>query len=139
MDDSENEEIISKKKILYAEDDESISRMNKRILGSNYEVMHSSNLEDALLNLGKSDFDLVLSDGTFPYKSKELPSKNSWELLYNAVRKKGDIPFVLYSSNMDAINKVEALMHSDKKLWFLTKPLDDAFKLNEYLESYLNK
>jgi DNA-binding NtrC family response regulator len=107
----ENQE---KKKILYAEDEEEILRITCNIL-RNYNVDGASNLEEALTKIDSNSYDLIISDGLY----------GGWKPLYQKARDKcKNTPFILYSSNIDALDEAKVIMSTDKNLECIIKPAD---------------
>jgi DNA-binding NtrC family response regulator len=125
---------MEKQKILYAEDEDCIftilARSSKQIYGDNYDFVHAPDIESALSKFNEGKFDACISDGL----------NGGWKKFYDSVREKEtskNLPFILYSSDGDALNKVMSLMHSDKNLGIIQKPaeLDELF---EHLKNFLS-
>lgn len=93
---------MTKYKILYAEDDETLAFLTKDNLEQNYEVTHCSNGEIALETFKKEAFDLCIFDIM-------MPKKDGFELA-EAVRKlNADVPILFLSAKTLKEDRIKGL------------------------------
>ena len=111
-----------KPKILHVDDEDGILRLIKRLLSDDFEIKQYSNVGESLPILEKEDFDLYISDGL----------GGGWKQVYGTVRSKELIqgkdyseykPFIVHTSNLEAINQVKKDMKYDKKIMLYSKTL----------------
>ena len=94
--------MMTKYKILYAEDDETLAFLTKDNLEQNYEVTHCSNGEIALETFKKEAFDLCIFDIM-------MPKKDGFELA-EAVRKlNADVPILFLSAKTLKEDRIKGL------------------------------
>jgi len=82
------------KKILIVEDEEVIRKSLRLILKKwGHEVTEAQDGEQAIIKLGKEDFDLIICDVM-------MPRKDGWQLLQEvrSSPKKGDIPIIILTA-----------------------------------------
>ena len=136
---------MQKKKILIVDDEEDICSTLSKILSSkDYDVSTSLNSTDALENIKKRVFDLVLLDVWL-----EGSKKNGIELLKIIKNYKRNLPIILISGHgniemaVNAIKKgafyfIEKPFKSEKLFLLIDRALENAFLKKEY-EVYKNK
>jgi PAS domain S-box-containing protein len=103
-------------RILLIEDDPSIQKMVKKILGkADFTIIAAGSAEDGLLLFDQSPdgFDLLMSD-------MELPGMRGDELAEALRKKNPDLPVLLFSGYRDQVNRWKHL--ADKGYAFMNKP-----------------
>jgi len=104
------------KKILIVEDEEVIRKSLRLLLKKwDYEVTEAEDGEQAILRLGKEDFDLMICDIM-------MPRKDGWQLL-SEVRsspKKGDIPVIILTAKNRDTDMFKG--YELGATYFMTKP-----------------
>ena len=117
----------NKPKIMYIEDEEAVYRFMNRFLSADYDVLHTTNLEDALSKIDNS-FKACISDGTYPKNKDSGLYANAWKEVYQAFKKLDkNIPFILTTTNSYNQGELEAFTENDPEFILIEKP----FEMNE--------
>ena len=96
-------------RILYVDSEENYREMMKHCF-SEFGVTAVSNLEDALNAAREKNFDVYISDSSYPMKEGEHPTLNIWKKFYEELTGiKGKAPFILYSEYLNLIAEAESL------------------------------
>jgi len=101
--------MTNQKKILYAEDDAIFhSVISHRLEGIGVDI--APNLEEAVNLASKTDYDLFVSDGTYPLTKGGEVDKTAWRKFYEYLSSnKRSMEFILFSGDMDAIKDAKSL------------------------------
>jgi DNA-binding response OmpR family regulator len=93
---------MSKYKILYAEDDETIAFLTKDNLDQYYDVTHCSNGEMALESFKKEHFDVCVFDIM-------MPKKDGFELAESIRKVNSDVPIIFLSAKTLKEDRIKGL------------------------------
>ncbi len=119
--------IVTEKKILLVEDEPAIAHVQSKILNSDpfcHEPMLAENGQDAMDLFENNKFDLISLDYSLPGDMNGLD-------IYKEIRKRDlDIPIVFISGNIGILESMKALISTDQRLDYISKPCENIVYVN---------